>query len=112
MEHFLTIVAVCNGITSIMALILLLIKPLREKLMGLESIREGQRCLMRSSILLIYDRHYKEDKISAYEKENALYLYEAYKALGGNSFVEDVMAEIRKWEVETTLDTRKATAQG
>ena len=62
-------------------------------------IKEGVKSLLRSEILKYYFKHKDEKKIFQYERECVDRLYEAYKALGGNSFIDDVYSEIREWEV-------------
>jgi hypothetical protein len=37
--------------------------------------------------------------IRQYEYENVVLLYKAYKALGGNTFVDHIYNEINEWEV-------------
>lgn len=61
----------------------------------------GQRCQLRSEMLQIYYHNRDRKKIRQYEKENFVMLYEAYKALKGNSFIDDIYKEVRKWEVVT-----------
>lgn len=61
----------------------------------------GQRCQLRSEMLQIYYHNRDRKKIRQYEKENFVMLYEAYKALKGNSFIDDIYNEVRKWEVVT-----------
>ena len=44
--------------------------------------------------------HNKDDKkIRQYEYENFVYLYEAYHALNGNSFIDKIYDEIKSWEI-------------
>ncbi len=66
-----------------------------------KNITEGQRCQLRSDMLLIYYRHKDEKRIRQYERENFDKLYHAYKALGGNSFIDDIKEEVKTWEVVT-----------
>ena len=61
----------------------------------------GQRCQLRSEMLQIYYHNRDKKTIRQYEKENFVMLYEAYKALRGNSFIDDIYNEVRKWEVVT-----------
>ena len=77
----------------------LLIKPVREWLMGTEKIREGQRCLLRSEIVRIYYRHKEDKKLKEYEFRNLEECYKAYKALGGNSFIDHIHAEMQEWDI-------------
>jgi len=114
---------VASYITTIAAAVVLLVRPLRERVVGMKKAQEeqrlllekaqkeqrellnktqdGQRCLLRSDMLRIYYRHKDERKIRQYEYENFLMEYEAYKALNGNSFVEYIYNEMREWEVGT-----------
>ena len=67
----------------------------------IELIKEGNRCQLRSNLLSIY-YHCREFKtIRQYERENFDKLYRAYKALGGNSFIDDIYKEIRSYSVIT-----------
>ena len=45
--------------------------------------------------------HLMNMKIFEDEYENFIYLYEAYKALKGNSFIDKIYAEVKEWDVET-----------
>ena len=101
MSLFAQLVVICSGVYSISAALVLVIKPLRERVLGTKDIREGQRCLLRADMLSTYYKNKDEDKIRQYEKENFIYEYKAYKALGGNSFIDDIYEEVRHWEVET-----------
>lgn len=64
-------------------------------------IANGQKCQLRSEMLRIYYRNQKIGKIRQYEYENFVMLYEAYKALKGNSFIDKIYKEIQSWEVES-----------
>lgn len=77
----------------------LLIKPIREWLMGTEKIREGQRCLLRSEIVRMYYRHKPDKQLREYEYRNLEQCYKAYKALGGNSFIDHIYAEMQDWDI-------------
>lgn len=101
MTVFTQIVVICSGICSISAALVLIVKPLRERVLGIKDIREGQRCLLRADMLAIYYHNRGKDQIRQHEKENFIYEYKAYKALGGNSFIDDIYNEVRKWEVVT-----------
>jgi hypothetical protein len=99
MEYFKIAAEVCGGISAILALCLLFIKPCRKWLFGLKQIEEGQKCLLRSDMLRTYYKHRDEGEIRQYEYENFLTTYKAYRALGGNSFIEHVYEEVREWSV-------------
>lgn len=64
-------------------------------------IRKGQLCQLRSDMLHIYYGNKDSKKIRQYELENFLLLYEAYKALKGNSFIDKIHKEVISWEVIT-----------
>ena len=61
----------------------------------------GMKCLLRSEMLRIYYHHKDKCIIRQYELENFIYLYKAYKALKGNSFIDKVYKEIMTWSVIT-----------
>ena len=95
------IIGLFSGISAFLTICLLLIRPIREKILGTKDIREGQRCLLRADMLRTYYKHSDEDQIRQYEKENFIFEYKAYKALGGNSFIDDIYDEVRRWDVVT-----------
>ena len=61
----------------------------------------GQKCLLRSDMLNIYYHNREKKVIRQYEYENFVMLYEAYKALKGNSFIDTIYSEVKEWEVVT-----------
>lgn len=63
------------------------------------AILNGMKCQLRSDMLHIYYEHKEEKKIRQYELENFIYLYKAYKALRGNSFIDKINKEVLSWEV-------------
>lgn len=77
----------------------LLIKPIRERILGTRDIRDGQRCLLRAEIMRIYRSHKDDQKLSEYEYRHLEYCYKAYKALGGNSFIDHIYAEMQEWDI-------------
>ena len=62
-------------------------------------IANGTKCQLRSEMLRIYYHNHKTEEIRQYEYENFVYLYEAYKALRGNSFIDKIYAEVKTWDV-------------
>lgn len=62
-------------------------------------IVNGQKCQLRSEMLQIYYHNRDDKRIRQYEYENFVLLYEAYKALKGNSFIDKIYSEVKKWEV-------------
>ena len=59
----------------------------------------GQKCQLRSEMLQIYYHNRDTKEIRQYEYENFVLLYEAYKALKGNSFIDKIYSEVKSWEV-------------
>ena len=62
-------------------------------------VANGQRCLLRSDMLSIYYHNREKGTIRQYEYENFVFLYEAYKALKGNSFIDKIYKEVQSWEI-------------
>lgn len=93
------IASLATDVCAIITLMALLIKPVREWLLGTEAIREGQRCLLRSEIVRIYYRHNDDRQLREYEYKNMLQCYVAYKALKGNSFVDHLYSEMKEWTI-------------
>ena len=68
-------------------------------IVSMRKISNGTKCQLRSEILRIYYHHREKRFIRQYEYENFVMLYEAYKALKGNSFIDKIYAEVKEWEV-------------
>ena len=96
---FAEIVQWAKDICSIATCAALVIKPVRERIVGTEAIREGQRCLLRAEIVRLYYRHREEKKLREYEFKLLEQCYKAYRALGGNSFIDHIYAEMQEWEI-------------
>lgn len=67
----------------------------------IKNLANGMRCQLRSDMLHIYYANKDAKKIRQYELENFVYLYNAYKALKGNSFIDKIYKEVMSWEVIT-----------
>lgn len=67
----------------------------------IRKIIEGVRCQLRSEMLRCYYHNRESKSIRQYELENFVKLYNAYKALKGNSFIDKIYKEVMKWEVVT-----------
>jgi len=52
-------------------------------------------------MLRIYYHNHEKGVIRQYEYENFVFLYEAYKALKGNSFIDKIYDEVKSWEIIT-----------
>jgi hypothetical protein len=65
----------------------------------IQKISNGTKCQLRSEMLRIYYRNRESGTIRQYEYENFVYLYEAYKALKDNSFIDKIYEEVKTWEI-------------
>ena len=89
---------------SILALageIVTLVGVITPVIVSIMKISRGTRCQLRSEMLRIYYHHHETKEIRQYEYENFVMLYEAYKALKGNSFIDKIYAEVKTWEITT-----------
>ncbi len=95
---------VANGVNVILTTMILAIKPFRLWLFGLRADKnakdDAMRCLLRSEIVKCYYKNQRQKSIHSYEFENISFLYKAYKALGGNSFIDKIWNEIQEWSIE------------
>lgn len=68
------------------------------------TITEEQRSFnlmyLRTSISFIYFEHDKEKKLPIHEYESVLGLYDVYKSLGGNGYIEELINDMKTWEKE------------
>jgi hypothetical protein len=70
-------------------------------IIAIKKVANGQKCQLRSDMLRIYYHNREDETIRQYEYENFVFLYEAYKALKGNSFIDKISREVQEWEVIT-----------
>lgn len=70
-------------------------------IVSMRKISNGTKCQLRSEMLRIYYHNREKGIIRQYEYENFVMLYEAYKALKGNSFIDKIYEEVRSWEIVT-----------
>ena len=68
-------------------------------IVSIRKIANGTLCQLRSEMLRIYYHNRETGEIRQYEFENFVALYAAYKALGGNSFVEKINREVQTWKI-------------
>ena len=94
-EEINNTLAVLKAVEIILSLIII---PLT---IAIFNLINGMRCQLRSDMLHIYYANKDNGVIRQYEMENFIYLYKAYKALRGNSFIDKIYDEVMKWEVIT-----------
>lgn len=95
MEELNTTITIIKAVEIILSLIII---PLTVAIFNLIN---GMKCQLRSDMLHIYYQYKDAKKIRQYELENFVYLYKAYKALRGNSFIDKIYREVMTFEVIT-----------
>lgn len=86
-------------IGAIVVLVPVFIKFKQEKNESNTIIVESMKCSLRNDILSIYDNCKTKKKITMYQLQAITYSYKQYKALGGNSFVDEIMNIVKGYEV-------------
>lgn len=71
----------------------------KEKIEEHKKLEDSDRTIIRSEITAIYYKYCEKKKIPVYEKENFTYLYTQYGKLHGNSYVDDIKAQIDTWQI-------------
>ena len=61
---------------------------------------EALKCLLRSNITSKYYVYSELKEIPYYEKENVDKMFEQYKMMGGNSYVETIVREINNLPIK------------
>lgn len=90
-----------TAIVTLLGEVGVLIGALTPVVVTVGKISNGTKCQLRSEMLRIYYHNRESGKIRQYEYENFVYLYEAYKALKGNSFIDKIYKEVQCWEIIT-----------
>ena len=96
-------VALITSITSLLGVIITVVvgnkKQAKNTEKALAKRTESEKCLLRTEMLRTYYKHSETKQIRQYEFENFIKLYEGYKSLGGNSFIDEVHEEVMKWKI-------------
>lgn len=90
-----------TAIVALLGEVGVLIGALTPVVVAVRKISDGTKCQLRSEMLRIYYHNRESGKIRQYEYENFVYLYDAYKALKGNSFIDKIYKEVQCWEIIT-----------
>lgn len=90
---------IANTLTVLKTVEIILSLCLVPLTVAIANLMNGMKCQLRSDMLHIYYKHKDTKKIRQYELENFCYLYKAYKALRGNSFIDKIYKEVMSWEV-------------
>ena len=94
MEQVLQLAGVITGIAAAAAVVWGVLRRVKK-------ISDGAKCQLRSDMLRTYYHHADEKQLRQYEMENFMLCYQAYRAMGGNSFIEQVYREVKDWKVVT-----------
>lgn len=87
-----TIIALISEIGVLIGVIVPVIRSVKR-------VSTGTKCQLRSEMLRVYYHNRETETIRQYEYENFVMLYEAYKALKGNSFIDKIYEEVRSWDI-------------
>lgn len=90
-----------NTLTVLKAVEVILTLLLVPLVIAIFNLINGMRCQLRSEMLRTYYSNKDSEVIRQYELENFIFLYKAYKALKGNSFIDKIYKEVMTWEVIT-----------
>ena len=88
-------------ITALVGEVVALVGVIVPVIVSVRKIGAGTRCQLRSEMLRIYYHNREREEIRQFELENFIMLYEAYKALKGNSFIDKIYEEVLSWKVIT-----------
>lgn len=90
---------IANTITLLKAVEIVLSLWLIPLTVAIINLLNGMKCQLRSDMLHIYYMYRDEKRIRQHELENFVFLFKAYKALKGNSFIDKINKEVMSWEV-------------
>ena len=77
----------------------------------LENIKEGVQAILRSQIQSQYSLMIHRGYAKPYEHQNLSYLYESYKKLGGNSYIENLYKQTLNLQVHYESEEEKERHQ-
>ena len=96
MEYLEIVAKIAGYLATISGVIAFVVKTLREQ----KKVRDGQMCQLRAYMLQVYHDNKESGTLRQYEAENFVLMYKAYKAMGGNSFIDEIYEHVKKWELE------------
>lgn len=86
-------------VATIISEIVIIVTAIVPIIISISKVSNGTCCQLRSEMLRIYYKNVESKTIRQYEFENFVLLYEAYKALKGNSFVDKIYEDVKEWKV-------------
>lgn len=88
-----------HAIATIVSELLILIGATIPIIVWVSRLVEGQRCQLRTAMLDTYYKCQETRQIRQYDAENFEKNYHAYKALKGNSFIDEIYEKVHTYEV-------------
>lgn len=95
MDYLKEIANAIGYISAIVGAIIAVVKFYNEW----KKAKDGQLCLLRNEMLKIYYKYKDREELPQYEAQNFTMMYTAYKARGGNSFIDEVRNHVVEWEL-------------
>ncbi len=103
MTAIISIGQILSGVLTMITLIILIFKPLRQKVVGAleekSATSEALKSLLRTEILRIYYARLEYRTLRQFEYENLTDLFESYCVLKGNKFVKRICEEMSQWDI-------------
>lgn len=90
---------IINFIKEYWVLITFFIGEIGALLIFAKYVVEAVKCLLRNDILNIYDKCKDDKRITRYQLQSVHLSYAIYKKLKGNSFIDEIMEEIKDFEI-------------
>lgn len=78
-----------------------IVKTLRPYDEEIEALKESNKSLLRNAITRIYYANLETKTLTPWERENMLYLYDSYKVLVGNTYVHEMVDDMKNWDIKT-----------
>jgi glucan phosphorylase len=105
-----TTAIVLQAVWTSITILLFIIKPFRLWFFGHKSRKqceermeaaeqESVKCLLRSEIVRIYYANRERQSLHSFEYQNISMLYNSYKEMGGNSFVDNIWEKVQEWAI-------------
>lgn len=89
------IAAIAGGIVAVSGAVAVVVRIFA----AIATIREGVKSLLRKQMLETYYKCLPTREIRQYRYETFMLSYQAYKALGGNSFIDRIKEEIDEFSI-------------
>ena len=97
--------------TGALALLGACAKSIKDIVKTLRVVKKAQRTMLKNEIVKEYENAENKGYISTLRLEVCERAFEDYKALKGNSYIEDLMTKLRTMTVIPITDTEKEIAE-